>query len=161
MGDKFKGHDRYIYVNTGTVDTPVWTVLDASKDLNRGLTKDKIDDTTRGIAQGGYKSSTDGLKDVDITFDMLEPKAGEDADAGYAALLAGYDDNAEVEVLVADNAITGDDIPCQKYTVMVYDASEADPINDNAATSFGLSISGADSVVEGTCTDSEFSAEGS
>jgi predicted secreted protein len=83
MGDKVRGIDIYVCVNTGTHASPVWTKVGGQKDATRNMNRTKIDVTDKD--SGGWEQSIAGNRSLDIDFDafLIED------DAGMLALEAG------------------------------------------------------------------------
>jgi len=63
------GKDYLLYVNTGTVAVPVWTLIGGQRGSSLGRTADSID--TSHKTSGGWKSAVAGLRGWSIDLDGL------------------------------------------------------------------------------------------
>ncbi len=63
------GKDYLLYVNTGTVATPVWTLIGGQRGSSLGRTADSIDLSHK--TSGGWKSAGAGLRGWSIDLDGL------------------------------------------------------------------------------------------
>jgi predicted secreted protein len=73
---KVKGEDIFVKVNTGTVESPVWTKVGGQKDasMSRGL--EEMDVTDKDSA--GWKERLPGNREIEVEFDgfLIEDNAG-------------------------------------------------------------------------------------
>jgi len=151
-----KGRFRYIYVNTGTVESPTWTIINKSGDINNPRTTGEIVDTTREMAQKNVATVDHGLQTDEISFDMFRPAPSEAADTAYDALEDAYNDQSEIELLLADAAISGSSVKSRKITCKLFDFSEVDGLEGEATVSVRAKNSATEEPLEGTCTSSVF-----
>lgn len=86
------GKDYLLYVNTGTVETPVWTLIGGQRGSSLGRTADSID--TSHKTSGGWKSSKAGLRGWSIDLDGLVLLN----DLGLEALETAFNAGKEVNV---------------------------------------------------------------
>jgi TP901-1 family phage major tail protein len=86
------GKDFLLYVNTGEVEDPVWTLIGGQRSSNLSRTADSID--TSHKTSGGWKSSKAGLRGWSIDLDGLVLLQ----DEGLQALEAAFDQGLEVNV---------------------------------------------------------------
>lgn len=86
------GKDYLLYINTGEVEDPVWTLVGGQRGSNLGRTADSID--TSHKTSGGWKSSKAGLRGWSIDLDGLVLLQ----DAGIEALETAFEEGKEVHV---------------------------------------------------------------
>lgn len=152
-----KGFENYLYVNTGTTESPVWTEIDLARDVNFGKDKGDIDGTSRKTAREGYSANEDGLKSWSAEFDSLIPSEDEDANAALAALDAAYRANTAVDVLrVRGGSVNTDGCYAERVSCGVFGGSEGEPMNDMATISYTLKNKAVPSV--GTVSSGDFVA---
>lgn len=86
------GKDWLLYVNTGTVAAPVWTLIGGQRGSSLSRTADEIDVSHK--TSGGWKSSKAGLRGWSIDLDGLVLLT----DAGLEALEVAFSTGAEINV---------------------------------------------------------------
>lgn len=86
------GKDYKLYVNTGTVATPIWTLIGGQRNSPLNQTADTIDVSHKG--SGGYKSTIAGLKGWTIELDGLALLD----DEGIDAIEYAYDNSKQVNI---------------------------------------------------------------
>jgi len=86
------GKDFLLSVNTGTVETPVWTLIGGQRGTSLSRSADEIDVSHK--TTGGWKSVKAGLRSWSIDLDGLVLLA----DAGLAALEYAFMTSAEINV---------------------------------------------------------------
>ncbi len=86
------GKDYKLSINTGTVQTPVWTKVGGQRNSPLNQTADTIDVTHK--ESGGYKSTIAGLKGWDISLDGLAMLD----DPGVDAIEYAYDKSKQVNI---------------------------------------------------------------
>jgi TP901-1 family phage major tail protein len=86
------GKDYLLYVNTGTVAAPVWTLIGGQRGSSLGRTADSID--TSHKTSGGWKSSKAGLRGWSIDLDGLVLLG----DLGIEALETAFTEGKEVNI---------------------------------------------------------------
>lgn len=86
------GKDYLLYVNTGTVAVPVWTLVGGQRGASLARTADSIDISHK--TSGGWKSMKAGLRGWSIDLDGLVLLQ----DAGLQALEAAFMDGLEVNI---------------------------------------------------------------
>jgi TP901-1 family phage major tail protein len=89
------GKDFLLYVNTGTVDTPVWTLVGGQRNSSLGRTADSID--TSHKTSGGWKSSKAGLRGWSIDLDALVLLQDLGVEALETAFMQGKEINVKFE----------------------------------------------------------------
>lgn len=133
------GYENYLYINTGTTESPTWTEIDLARDVNIGKDKNEINADRRATARNGWGAVEDGLKNWSVDFDTLVPASDEDANAAFTALEAAYRANTSVEVLrTRGAAISVDGTYAEKVTCGVFGGAEGEPLNDMMTISFSL-----------------------
>jgi hypothetical protein len=150
-----KGFENYLYINTGTAETPVWTEIDLAKDVNVNKDKGELDANCRKYARDGFAVVDDGLKTVGYEFESLVPATGETANAGFTALESAYNDNASVDIIRADGAMNGTDVPGERVTCGVFGGSRGEPLDGMTTVSYTLkakSVPAAGTFTSGTWT---------
>jgi hypothetical protein len=98
------GFNAVLYRNTGTYGTPVWVALNNVVDLTLGDEMDEVDVSTRG--SGGFSQYEPGMRNLDLTFQMLNRAA----DADVAAIRTAYNNKAAIDMQVLDNLIANDGV---------------------------------------------------
>lgn len=86
------GCDALVYVNTGTVQTPVWTAVGAQEDATLNRSTATIDTTSKDGS--GWESKMAGFKTWSIDFDNFYTTS----DAGYLALEAAFEARATMMI---------------------------------------------------------------
>lgn len=86
------GKDWLLYVNTGTVAAPVWTLIGGQRGSSLSRTADEIDVSHK--TSDGWKSSKAGLRGWSIDLDGLVLLT----DAGLEALEVAFSTGAEINV---------------------------------------------------------------
>lgn len=86
------GKDYLLYVNTGTVDTPVWTLIGGQRGSSLGRTADSIDVSHK--TSGGWKSTKAGMRGWSVDLDGLVLLS----DPGIEALETAFNLSKEVNI---------------------------------------------------------------
>lgn len=86
------GKDYFLYINTGTVETPVWQKIGGQRNSPLNQKADTIDVSHK--MSGGYKSTIAGLRGWDISLDALAMLD----DPGVDALEYAYDNSKQVNI---------------------------------------------------------------
>jgi TP901-1 family phage major tail protein len=86
------GKDYLLYINTGTVAVPVWTLIGGQRGSSLGRTADSID--TSHKTSGGWKSAVAGLRGWSIDLDGLVLLN----DLGIEALETAFNEGKPVNV---------------------------------------------------------------
>lgn len=86
------GKDFLLYVNTGTVAVPVWTLIGGQRGASLGRTADEIDVSHKG--SGGWGAKKAGLRSWSIDLDGLVLLS----DDGIAALDYAFQNGLEVNI---------------------------------------------------------------
>ena len=86
------GKDYLLYVNTGTAEVPVWTLIGGQRGSSLSRSADSID--TSHKTSGGWKSSLAGLRGWSIDLDGLVLLQ----DSGLEALETAFNAGKEVNV---------------------------------------------------------------
>ena len=86
------GKDYTLYINTGTLDIPIWTRVGGQRNSPFNQTGDTIDVSHK--ASGGYKAMLTGLKGWSISLDALAMLD----DPGLEALEYAYDHSKQVNI---------------------------------------------------------------
>jgi hypothetical protein len=68
-----RGKDWLVYLNTGTIASPTWTLIENQTALDFANDQDVIDTTNKSTS--GYKTSIISLKDLSCSFTMLYDQA--------------------------------------------------------------------------------------
>jgi len=77
-----KGRDWLYYLNTGTVASPTWTLIERQKDGSMGITQNLIDTTTK--SDSGWTSQTATTRDGSFSFSIIYDQT----EATHVALLS-------------------------------------------------------------------------
>lgn len=135
------GVDFLIKVNTGTRETPVWTVIGGQRGATLNLTANQIDASNK--QSGAWTTSVPGMLSWSIDADavMLTDISGLTVDAGRAKLLACFTNRELVHV----RYVRKDGSKFQGYAAIT-DLSEEAP-HDGAAT-FKITLNGSGSPEE-------------
>lgn len=151
-----KGFERYLFINTSSTETPVWTEVDLAREVTQTREKDEIDSTARATARLGYKDVEDGLKSFGVEFDSLVPNVGE-TNAAFTKLESAYETNGSVDVLLAHGPLNSSPaVFARRATCKVFGGSESEPLNDNVTVKFTLKAKGKPTL--GTVTTGAFTA---
>ena len=86
------GKDFLLYVNTGTVAVPVWTVVGGQRGASLSRSAEEIDISHK--SSGGWGAKKSGLRSWSIDLDGLVLLS----DAGIAALEYAFQTGAEVNI---------------------------------------------------------------
>ena len=92
------GVDCVLARNTGTYGTPVWNVIQDTRDVTLNLTTDEADATTRGM---GYKARLATLKDGSVDVDIVANTASDD----YPVLRDGWLNKTVFDLAIADGPL--------------------------------------------------------
>ena len=88
------GKDFLLYINTGTVATPNWTLVGGQRNSSLNRSADSIDISHK--TSGGWKSTRAGLRSWGIDLDGLVLLQ----DAGLEALETAFNEGKEVHVKI-------------------------------------------------------------
>lgn len=86
------GKDYLLYINTGTVGSPTWTLIGGQKGSSLGRTADEIDLSHK--TSGGWGAVRAGLRKWNIDLDSLVILS----DEGFAALEYAFQNGKEINV---------------------------------------------------------------
>ena len=86
------GKDFLLYINTGTVETPNWTLVGGQRNSSLNRSADSVDVSHK--TSGGWKSTRAGLRSWSIDLDGLVLLQ----DAGVEALETAFNEGKEVHV---------------------------------------------------------------
>lgn len=116
------GKDYLLYVNTGTVASPTWTLIGGQKSSDLNRTADSIDLSHK--TSGGWKSNKAGLRgwSIDLAGLLLLQ------DAGIAALDYAFTNGKEVNI-----RLVYPDGTCRTGWGSITDFSETNPDDGEAA----------------------------
>jgi len=134
------GYESSLYINTGTYGSPTWTEIDLARDVTIGETIPKVNVTTRRTARDGWVANDYGLKENNISFDVLIPAAGE-SNTAYDALLAASRARTPVDILhVEGGQISTDGLDATRSVCGVFGGDKGEPLQDASTRSFELSF---------------------
>lgn len=88
--DAALGKDFLFYVNTGTTDVPVWSLVGGQRSTSLGRTADEIDCSHK--TTGGWKVTKAGLRSWSMEFESVVILS----DAGAAALDQAFNEGVEI-----------------------------------------------------------------
>lgn len=132
------GYENYLYINTGTSGSPIWTEVDLTRDVSKNRDKSEVDATSRSTARNGWKATEDGLKSMGVEFESLKP-APDETNAAFTALEEAFEDNGSVEALLAEGPIdSGSAVPAVKAVCGVFGGNESQPLEDMTTVSYTL-----------------------
>ena len=139
------GVDFLLKVNTGTAETPVWTVIGGQRGATLSLTAEQIDASNK--QSGAWKTSVPGMMSWSIDADavMLTDASGLSIDAGRAKLLTVFANRELVHV----RYVRKDGSKFQGYAAIT-DLSEESPHDGVATYKITLAGAGAPEEVNGT-----------
>ena len=139
------GVDFLLKVNTGTAQTPVWTVIGGQRGATLSLTSEQIDASNK--QSGAWKTSVPGMMSWSIDADavMLTDASGLSIDAGRAKLLTVFSNRELVHV----RYVRKDGSKFQGYAAIT-DLSEESPHDGVATYKITLAGAGAPEEVNGT-----------
>ena len=139
------GVDFLLKVNTGTTETPVWTVIGGQRGATLSLTADQIDASNK--QSGAWKTSVPGMMSWSIDADavMLTDASGLSIDAGRSKLLSVFSNRELVHV----RYVRKDGSKFQGYAAIT-DLSEESPHDGVATYKITLAGAGAPEEVNGT-----------
>ncbi len=86
------GKDYLLYINTGTAQSPVWTLIGGQRSADLSRSADSIDVSHK--TSGGWKSNKAGLRGWSIDLDALVLLS----DAALPYLEKAFDDGTEINV---------------------------------------------------------------
>lgn len=92
MADPITGVDILLYVNTGTVASPVWTAVGGQRGCTLNRSADEIDASDK--TTGGWKKTLPGLLNWSMDCDAVLL----DSDNAYDALESAYENRTSVLV---------------------------------------------------------------
>lgn len=95
------GREWYVYRNTGSYDTPVWTLVDIAKDVTITLNKDEIESRRRGASWIEYLK---GQKEMTLDIPCKWVKGNTNLQAFQQDYFA--DDCAYHDLLILDDEAT-------------------------------------------------------
>ena len=139
------GVDFLLKVNTGTAETPVWTVIGGQRGATLSLTAEQIDASNK--QSGAWKTSVPGMMSWSIDADavMLTDASGLSIDAGRSKLLTVFANRELVHV----RYVRKDGSKFQGYAAIT-DLSEESPHDGVATYKITLAGAGAPEEVNGT-----------
>ncbi|WP_418565514.1 phage tail tube protein [Pyramidobacter piscolens] len=86
------GKDYLLYVNTGTADVPVWTLIGGQRSADLSRSADEIDVSHK--TSGGWKGSKAGLRSWSIDLGAMVVLD----DTGLSALETAFQNGSEINV---------------------------------------------------------------
>ena len=153
------GFESALYVNTGTFGAPVWSEIDLARDVESLGEVAKIDATTRRTARNRYVANVPGLREQGWRVPTLIPAAGE-VNAAYDAILDGFNDGTDVDILhVEGGIITTDGLNAKRAVCGVFGGAKSEPLTDVSSRDFELSFTlndDQDVPQDGTTSGGEF-----
>lgn len=130
--NKINGLDILLSVNTGTVETPVWTAVGGQRGATLNRNASSIDITNK--VSGGWKESISSFKEWSVNCDGLLVLD----DVAFDALEAAFEAGSEVEVQIAKGEIIS-----YSGKAVISDFPIEAPYDDAAKYSISLTGTGA------------------
>ena len=138
------GNDIALYVNTGTVAAPVFTMIGLQRDLSWEQTRELIDASHKG---SDHAQSVYGRMESTISLDALEPNPDSGARATQQQLIDAQVEKTTLIVQhIQKNNGVGSDIVRQAEALVGSISREA-PDNDTATVSVEITLQEALTVV--------------
>jgi len=121
-----------LYINTGTITTPVWTEIPCVRDVTLNLSSDDVDDTCR--VTDGWRSRLAGLREWGADFEMVY----EPLDAAFNDVREAFLAGTSLEVAILDEDISIDGTEGIQGTVFVTEFNREEPLEDvmNSSVTF-------------------------
>lgn len=122
------GLDMFLYWNTGTFASPVWTLVDNCQDLKRAM--------SRSEAELNSRKSTDvmkepGLKEKVFNFSMIN----DETDTNFTGLRTAEEGRTVVEFAFANGAIATSGTTYTRQETKIFGWEEEQPLTGGVATS--------------------------
>lgn len=126
------GMECKLYRNTGSSESPTWTLIGNVRDVSFEMTSSEADVTTRGNA--GWRAMRRGLKEASITFEMV----WDTTDTNFSAIQSAYFAGTSIEFAVMDGLITTNGSSGLRATMSVMSFSRQEPLEGAVTASVTL-----------------------
>lgn len=121
-----RGLDLYLYRNTGSYGSPTWALITNCRDFELGLTRTRIDSSTRAVA---VATKVPGLIEMKPKWQMIYDYSDAALIAIYASFYATSPTGAQIEFAFSDGAVGGSNIRYIRAICCVFDVSEPAPLD--------------------------------
>ena len=129
------GRNNYFYYNSGTYDTPIWTLIDRIGDLDRTNSKAS---TAIDMRSSATTITVFGNKGRDVSFTYYKKQGA--ADAVFNVLLDSYENDTVLDMVLAEDLIVTAGTKYDRGPFRISEMTKSEPIAGVDAFSIKMNV---------------------